>query len=159
MEKLISSWYKDQSLPESYIFPPDKRLGNVVVPRCNTVPVIDPADCPTDIIQQIWKASQEFGLFQVIAAYSIEAKKLGLRILELLCESLGIHSGYFEDKLSEDLQLVVNYYPPLPDPSLTLGMPSHCDPNLLTILLQEDVISNKRLKGAEHWAVTNSSDA
>ncbi|XVF32409.1 hypothetical protein REPUB_Repub17cG0079900 [Reevesia pubescens] len=274
-EKLISSCrYKNQSLPDSFIFPPDKRPGNLVIPRCKTVPVIDLSDNRTDAIQQIMKASQEFGVFQivnhgvpeniisdtrsvlkeffempvedkaslyledprrcklvtissnhdreqthlwrdnlrhpchpleecikywpeiptryreVIAAYSIEAKKLGLRILELLCEGLGIDSGYFEGKLSEDLNLSVNHYPPCPDPSLTLGVPRHCDPNILTILLQGDVsglqvfkdgewigveplpnafvinigyqlqvISNNKLKSAEHRAVTNSSDA
>ncbi|XP_039030776.1 2'-deoxymugineic-acid 2'-dioxygenase-like [Hibiscus syriacus] len=57
-------------------------------------------------------------------------------ILELLCEGLGLESGYFEDDLSEALLLVANHYPPCPDPSMTLGLPKHCDPNLITILLQ-----------------------
>ncbi|XWS76270.1 hypothetical protein CRYUN_Cryun01aG0160900 [Craigia yunnanensis] len=258
MKKLISSWDKDQPLPESYIFPPDKRPGKLVVPRCNAVPVIDLGDNRTDLIQQILKASQEFGLFQVVnhgvpekiisdtrgvfkeffempaedkaSMYSEDPRRFMLitstsnydrekihlwrdnlrhpchpleecvkfwpekptryRILELLCEGLVIGSGYFEDKLSEDLQLSVNHYPPCPDPSLTLGIPKHCDPNLLTILNQGDVcglqvfkdeewiaveplpnafvinigyqlqvISNNKLKSAEHRAVTNSSDA
>ncbi|XVF21598.1 hypothetical protein REPUB_Repub12eG0103600 [Reevesia pubescens] len=270
MEKPISSWYKVQSLPESYIFPPDTRPGKLDVLRCNTVPVIDLCENRTDTLQQILKASQEFGLFQVInhgvpeqiisdtrsvlkeffetpaeemrslfseeprrfkiitsssssntfwrenlrhpchpleecskfwpekpvryreviAACSIEAKKLGLRILELLCEGLGIESRYFENDLSEDLTLSVNNYPPCPDPSLTLGIPRHCDPNLLSILHQGEVcglqvfkdgewisveplpnafvinigyqlqiISNNKLKSAEHRALTNSSDA
>ncbi|XP_022771255.1 hyoscyamine 6-dioxygenase-like [Durio zibethinus] len=274
MEKLVSSWYKDQPLPESYIFPPDKRPGKLLVPKSNTVPVIDLADNRTDIIQQMLKASLEFGLFQVVnhgvpekiisetrsvfkevfempaedkaslysgdpsrcklitstsnydsekihlwrdnlkhpchpleecikfwpekptryrevvAAYSIEANKLGSTILELLCEGLGIESGYFEDKLSEKQMLSFNHYPPCPDPSLTLGIPAHCDPGILAILHQGDVcglqvfkdgewigveplpnafvvniayqlqvISNNKLKSAEHRAVTNSSDA
>ncbi|KAK8541535.1 hypothetical protein V6N13_137853 [Hibiscus sabdariffa] len=213
MAKLLSSWYKDQSLPESYIFPPDERPGTHLVPRCNTVPVIDLGDNRNHLVHQILKASQEFGLFQVVghgvpaklmsetmsvfkeffempaedkesltvysddprrcklvtssldyegdkihvwrdilrqpchplqdcikfwpqkptnyrevvAACSIEVKKLALTILELLCEGLGMESGYFKGKLSEDLEL--------------------------------GVISNKMLKGVEHRAVTNSSDA
>ncbi|OMO78460.1 Oxoglutarate/iron-dependent dioxygenase [Corchorus capsularis] len=128
---------------------------------------------------------------EVVAAYSIEAKKLGLRILELLCQGLGIDTNYFQGKLSEYVQMVVNYYPPCPDPSLTIpGLPKHSDIGILTILFQGDVcglqlfkdgewlnadplpnalvvniaylfqvISNKKLKSAEHRAVTNSSRA
>ncbi|MBA0763960.1 hypothetical protein Gotri_013350 [Gossypium trilobum] len=275
MEKLVSSWFNNKTLPQSYIFPPETRPGNHVIPRCNTIPVVDLSKAlaheRTAVVQQILEASQEFGFFQVInhgvsenlvndtmnvfkeffelpsedkagiysedlkrpcrlytsspnfnrekvhlwrdslrlpchplkecikiwpqkptryreivAAYSIEAKKLGLRILELLSEGFGLGSGFFGDKLSESAVLSLNHYPPCPDPSLTLGVSKHCDPNLLTILLQGDVyglqvlkdgewigveplhnafvvnighqleiISNNKLKSAEHRAVTN----
>ncbi|XVE72953.1 hypothetical protein DITRI_Ditri11bG0078900 [Diplodiscus trichospermus] len=279
MEKLVSCWCASKPLPESYIFPPETRPGKLVVPDCNTIPVIDlskvEAQNRADIVQQILKACEEFGFFQVInhgipetlmkesmdvfkeffempaeekamfysedpkkscrlltstvnydwekthlwrdnlrqpchpleeciklwpekparyrevvATCTIEAKKLGLRILELLSEGLGLESGYFGDKLSEALSLAVNHYPPCPDPSLTLGISKHCDPNLLTILHQGDVnglqvfkdgewigveplhnaivvnignqlqiISNNKLKSAEHRVVTNSTMA
>ncbi|XVF21601.1 hypothetical protein REPUB_Repub12eG0104000 [Reevesia pubescens] len=279
MEKLVSSWYKDKPMPESYIFPPETRPGKNIIPRSYTIPVIDLSKAlghdRTDIVQQILKASQEFGFFQVVnhgvsenlmndtmnvfkeffempaedkasvysvdlkkpcklytsssnydtekvhlwrdnlrhpchpleecikiwpekpttyrevvATYSIEAKKLGLWILELLSEGLGLESGYFGGKLSESLFLSVNHYPPCPDPSLTLGVPKHCDPTLITILNQGDVhglqvfkdgewigveplhnafvvnvghqlqiVSNNKLKSAEHRAVTNSTVA
>ncbi|MBA0709892.1 hypothetical protein Golax_024910 [Gossypium laxum] len=275
MEKLVSSWFSNKTLPQSYIFPPEARPGNHVIPRCNTIPVVDLSKALAHdrivIVQQILKASRDFGFFQVInhgvsenlvndtmnvfkeffelpaedkagiysedlkrpcrlytsspnfnrekvhlwrdslrhpchplkecikiwpqkptryreivAAYSIEAKKLGLRILELLSEGFGLGSGFFGDKLSESAVLLLNHYPPCPDPSLTLGVSKHCDPNLLTILLQGDVyglqvlkdgewigveplhnafvvnighqleiISNNKLKSAEHRAVTN----
>ncbi|GMI76122.1 DOWNY MILDEW RESISTANT 6 [Hibiscus trionum] len=279
MEKLVSSWFNDQPLPQSYIFPPDTRPGNHIIPGCTTIPVVDLSKASglhrTGIAQQILKASREFGFFQVVnhgvpenlvndtmilfkeffelpaedkadvysedpkrpcrlytssssyetekvhlwrdnlrhpchpleecikiwpqkptryretvAAYSIEAKKLGLRILELVSEGLGLSPGFFGDKLSESVLLSVNHYPPCPDPSLTLGVSKHCDPNLLTILHQGDVyglqvykdgewigveplhnafvvnighqlqiISNNKLKSAEHRAVTNSKVA
>lgn len=72
----------------------------------------------------------------VIRTFSVEGKKLGLTILELLTEGLGLESGYFKKDLSEAMLLVANHYPPCPDPSLTLGLPKHSDPNLITILLQ-----------------------
>ncbi|OMP09753.1 Oxoglutarate/iron-dependent dioxygenase [Corchorus olitorius] len=124
---------------------------------------------------------------EVVATFSVEAKKLASRILEFISEGLGLESGYFRDKLSEELSLVVNYYPPCPDPSLALGFSKHCDPNLITILHQGDIyglqvfkdgewigveplhnaivvnignqlqiISNNKLKSAEHRVVTNS---
>ncbi|KAK8982331.1 hypothetical protein V6N11_037502 [Hibiscus sabdariffa] len=241
MEKLVSSWYKNKTLPESYIFPPETRPGDLIVPTCKTIPVIDLGKAVgqnrTLIVRQILKASQEYGFFQdltkscrlstsssnytrekvhhwrdklghhchpledyiklwpekpiryreVVASFSIEAKKLGSRILELVAEGLELQSGYFGHKLSESMQLSVNHYPPCPDPSLTLGLSKHCDPDLLTILHQGDInglqlfnngewtgveplhnalvvnignllqiISNNKLKSAEHRVVTNS---
>ena len=66
MEHLVSSWCNDRSLPESYILPPEKRPGKLTVPLANNIPVIDlGGHDQTDIIQQIFEASQEFGFFQV----------------------------------------------------------------------------------------------
>lgn len=76
---------------------------------------------------------------EIVGAYAIEAKKLGSVILELISEGLGLETGYFRDELTESSLLSINYYPPCPDPSLTLGIPKHADPNLITILLQGDV--------------------
>ncbi|CAB4291509.1 unnamed protein product [Prunus armeniaca] len=281
MEKLVSSWYNVQPLPDNYIFPPDARPGKLDVPLCNNIPVIDmggagaEAHDRTSIIQQILNASEEFGFFQVInhgipenllkdtmrvfkeffelpvedkaslysedpnkncrlftssgnydweeahfwrdilrhschpleqciqfwpqkpityrehvGACSTQVREVALNILQLISEGLGLEPGYFRDELSQVSLLSVNYYPPCPDPSLTLGVPKHCDPNLITILLQGDVnglqvfkdgewigveplpnalvvnigyqlqiISNGKLKCAEHRAVTNSRNA
>lgn len=75
--------------------------------------------------------------------------KLVPRILELICEGLGLESGYFEGKLGEVTSLSVNHYPPCPDPSLALGLSKHCDPNLITILLQDDVCGLQIFKDNE----------
>ena len=64
MEHLVSSWYNDRSLPESYILPPEERPG--MLPLVKNIPVVDlGAHDQTDIIQRILEASQEFGMFQV----------------------------------------------------------------------------------------------
>ncbi|KAK0580988.1 hypothetical protein LWI29_008488 [Acer saccharum] len=226
MDKLVSIWSKDQSLPENYIFPPENRPGKFVdVPPSDTIPVIDlskTVDNRNDTIQQILQTSKEFGFFQVInhgvseklindsmsmfeelhgmsvedkaslfseneskscrlytgalnydsedihywrenlkhpcyplqesmqhwpqnqpdtvGKYSVEVNKLGSVILELICEGLGLEAGYLgDDKLSGSALMSVNHYPPCPNPSLTLGLLKHCDPNLITILLQGDV--------------------
>ncbi|KAK9704848.1 hypothetical protein RND81_07G014900 [Saponaria officinalis] len=56
MEKFVSSWSDGEKLPESYIFPPERRPGNNAEGLNRSV-----------IIQQIMQASQEFGFFQVIS--------------------------------------------------------------------------------------------
>ncbi|KAK4281261.1 hypothetical protein QN277_012780 [Acacia crassicarpa] len=71
MEKLVSSWYNNvQRVPQDYIFPPEKRPGDLRVPVDEVIPVIDLSEAEqgdrTPTIQKILKAAQEFGFFQVI---------------------------------------------------------------------------------------------
>ncbi|PSS14009.1 Hyoscyamine 6-dioxygenase [Actinidia chinensis var. chinensis] len=126
---------------------------------------------------------------EVVGAYAVEVRKLSMRILDLICEGLGIKVGYFGNEISKVQGFIVNHYPPCPDPSLVLGIGGHCDPNLLTLLQQDvhglqifkdgqwagveplphafvinvcnqlEVVSNGKLKSAEHRAVTNTSVA
>lgn len=74
----------------------------------------------------------------MVGAYSVEVRKLSLRILDLISEGLGVELGYFGDELSKIQDLVAHYYPPCPDPSLVFGVACHTDANLLT-LLQQDI--------------------
>ncbi|KAB2602235.1 hyoscyamine 6-dioxygenase-like [Pyrus ussuriensis x Pyrus communis] len=268
MEKLISSWYNGQTLPESYIFPPDARPGNLTTAHLrDNVPLIDLGGAEggdqTYINQKILKASQNLGFlghflrlqilfldhrattasdFQLlcyassfaclqktrqtstlttrkkscrlstssgyfdledvhlwrdylrhpchpleecmqqwpqqpsryrdlVGTCSAQVRKADMKVLELISEGLGLRTAYVRDELCHNVTLSVNHYPPCLDPSLTLGVPKHCDPNSITILLQEDhvnglqvfkdgdgsIISNGKLKSAEHQAVTSSS--
>ncbi|CAN4093320.1 unnamed protein product [Withania somnifera] len=75
---------------------------------------------------------------QVVGRYIAEVRKLSLTILELICEGLEIESGYFDEQSQVQL-LSANNYPPCPDPSLTLGIPKHLDPSLITIIVQGNV--------------------
>lgn len=65
-----SKWFDVQSVPKSHTFSIDDRPGNDPIPACKTIPIIDLAKLKTseriDTIQQIIKAGQEFGFFQVI---------------------------------------------------------------------------------------------
>ncbi|GJY34604.1 hyoscyamine 6-dioxygenase-like protein [Tanacetum coccineum] len=126
---------------------------------------------------------------QVVGNYSLEVRKLSLRILELICDGLGLERGYFKEDLAAAQMLTINHYPRCPDPDLTLGIRKHADPNLLAVLSQGNVyglqvfkdgqwlgvepmphafvvnvgyqlqiISNGKLRSAEHRAVTNSEE-
>ncbi|KAL1827253.1 hypothetical protein ACET3Z_005665 [Daucus carota] len=75
----------------------------------------------------------------IVGRYSVEVRNLSLRILDLISEGLGLEPGFFQGELSNDILMSTNYYPPCPDPSLSLGLPKHSDPNLITLLLQEDI--------------------
>ncbi|KAG8369247.1 hypothetical protein BUALT_Bualt15G0131700 [Buddleja alternifolia] len=224
MEILMSNWSNVvQSLPEKYVFPPEKRPGNHVFPIFKNIPIVDlEGHDGAEISQQIFHASQEFGLFQVInhgvrvslmddtmnvfkeffgmppeyktsfystdiisrkcriysstlnydkeefhywrdnfthhchplenhielwpenptryrevvGRYSVEVRKFLLRILDHFCEGLNLKHGYFDGEVSKIQLLSVNHHIPCPDPSLTLGVPVHSDPNLITCLQQ-----------------------
>ncbi|KAL8213956.1 hypothetical protein R6Q57_003405 [Mikania cordata] len=86
---------------------------------------------------------------KVVAEYSIEARKLLLKILELICDGMGLESGYFEGELSKNQVVSVNHHIPCPDPSATIGMQAHCDPNLISMLQQGHVSGLQALKDGQ----------
>ncbi|PSR94857.1 2'-deoxymugineic-acid 2'-dioxygenase [Actinidia chinensis var. chinensis] len=87
---------------------------------------------------------------EVFGSYTVEVRKVGLLLLDLICEGLGLECGYFEGDLSGGMVMNTNYYPLCPDPSLVLGLPKHGDPYLLTLLNQGHVPGLQVLKD-EQW--------
>lgn len=73
---------------------------------------------------------------EVLAKFIVEARGVAMKLLKLICEGLGLKEDYFDGDLTGGQVLInVNYYAPCPDPSLTLGLPPHCDRNVITLLL------------------------
>ncbi|XP_020231525.1 protein DOWNY MILDEW RESISTANCE 6-like [Cajanus cajan] len=90
---------------------------------------------------------------ECVGVFSVEVKKLASRILSLISEGLGLKCGYFDNDLTGSMLLNVNHYPPCPEPSLTLGVIKHSDPNLITILLQDHVCGLQVFKDGKWIAV------
>lgn len=69
--ELVSNQTGYQTVPERYIFPPEKRPVNNAVNHSINLPVIDlrggciDSDARDEIIRDIMKAGKEFGFFQV----------------------------------------------------------------------------------------------
>ncbi|RLN00061.1 mugineic-acid 3-dioxygenase-like [Panicum miliaceum] len=75
-------------------------------------------------------------LREVVGNYAVLARGLATEILRLLCEGMGLRPDYFVGDISGGRVAVdINLYPPCPNPSRTLGLPPHCDRDLITILL------------------------
>ncbi|XP_062021237.1 hyoscyamine 6-dioxygenase-like [Rosa rugosa] len=90
---------------------------------------------------------------EVIGSYSVEARKLSLGLSELICEGLGLESGFFGDELTQVQVMALNHYPPCPNPSITLGLLKHCDSNLLTLLIHEQEVHGLQVFKDEQWFV------
>ncbi|RZC46375.1 hypothetical protein C5167_039320 [Papaver somniferum] len=77
---------------------------------------------------------------EVAKKYLEDVWKLAMKISSAIAEGLGLEKDYIEKSLGEGCQIVAsNYYPPCPEPHLTLGLSAHSDHGGLTILMQNDV--------------------
>ncbi|RDX67880.1 Hyoscyamine 6-dioxygenase, partial [Mucuna pruriens] len=105
---------------------------------------------PSPEFMQFWP-QKPAGYREFIGKYTQELRTLGLKILDLISEGLGLGPKYFHGDLSANPVLISHHYPPCPEPSLTLGASKHKDPNLLTILLQQADISALQVFKDDAW--------
>ncbi|XP_074321525.1 1-aminocyclopropane-1-carboxylate oxidase homolog 4-like [Silene latifolia] len=90
-----------------------------------------------------------------VMEWETEVKRLAEKLMGLLSEGLGLPA----DKLKEvsyvgRASLTAHYYPHCPEPSKTVGIASHTDPGILTILLQ-DQVGGLQVKYNDKWIDLN----
>ncbi|KAF8016435.1 hypothetical protein BT93_H1830 [Corymbia citriodora subsp. variegata] len=77
---------------------------------------------------------------EMLMEYSKHVVRLGFCLFELLSEAPGFHPNHFKDmECGKGHSIMCQYYPPCPQPELTLGVTKHSDNDFLTILLQDQI--------------------
>ncbi|XP_027172135.1 hyoscyamine 6-dioxygenase-like [Coffea eugenioides] len=100
MASLLSSWSSNlKSLPENYAVPEGKRPGKLA-PISRDIPVIDLGEADrAAVVQKIIKASQEFGLFQVINHGVTE---------KLMIDAMDVGKEFFSIAVEEKMKLTAS---------------------------------------------------
>ncbi|KAK6140116.1 hypothetical protein DH2020_026114 [Rehmannia glutinosa] len=109
--------------------------------------------------------SSPFDFRQLVVSYAKETKLLFMLLVEAILESLGLKNREKktegvndddDDDILKELEddgsqlMVMNCYPPCPQPDLTLGMPPHSDYGFLTLLLQ-DQVKGLQIQHEHNW--------
>eukprot|EP01018_Ginkgo_biloba_P040796 Gb_41136 [translate_table: standard] len=88
---------------------------------------------------------------QVVASYAEEVKLLAAKLMVAIMETLALPSQYLQNSFENGSQIMVlNCYPPCPEPDLTLGIPPHSDYGCITILL-EDAVGGLQVQHEGEW--------
>ncbi|KAG0491343.1 hypothetical protein HPP92_004323 [Vanilla planifolia] len=88
--------------------------------------------------------------------FAVELEKLAERLLDLLCENLGLEKGYLKRAfLGSDgfptFGTKVSNYPPCPRPELFKGLRAHTDAGGIILLFQDDKVSGLQLLKDGSW--------
>ncbi|XP_057842674.1 jasmonate-induced oxygenase 2 [Cryptomeria japonica] len=89
---------------------------------------------------------------EVVHNYSEEALKLAKRLMGAFSLNLGLPQNYLETFIVQPYQnMLINYYPPCPEPELTAGFYAHSDIGMATLLLQETGSKALQIRKIDKW--------
>ncbi|KAI4314394.1 hypothetical protein L6164_027307 [Bauhinia variegata] len=89
----------------------------------------------------------------VFAEYAREIGALMSMLFGLMSQGLGLEKDCIEKRVGDrpNLYSLANYYPPCPQPELTLGLNEHNDITALTVLLQLDGVTGLQVYKDGNW--------
>ncbi|XP_031127217.1 1-aminocyclopropane-1-carboxylate oxidase 3-like [Ipomoea triloba] len=92
---------------------------------------------------------------KVMKEFAQELEKLAEKLLDLLCENLGLEKGYlkkaFYGSKGPNFGTKVSNYPPCPKPDLIKGLRAHTDAGGIILLFQDDKVSGLQLLKDDQW--------
>ncbi|KAK2636576.1 hypothetical protein Ddye_031368 [Dipteronia dyeriana] len=93
----------------------------------------------------------------VFGKYAKEIYELMNRLLRLISQGLGLEKYCLKKRVGENpsLKAQANYYPPCPEPELTLGLNVHTDFNALTVLRQSPGVTGLQVIKDGEWVAVD----
>ncbi|KAG8056943.1 hypothetical protein GUJ93_ZPchr0002g24457 [Zizania palustris] len=93
---------------------------------------------------------------RVMRQFTAELEKLAERLLDLLCENLGLEKGYLTRAFrgssgAPTFGTKVSSYPPCPRPDLVKGLRAHTDAGGIILLFQDDRVGGLQLLKDGEW--------
>lgn len=83
--------------------------------------------------------------------YGAEVLKLTDRLLDVFGELLGLKTGYLQESFGDTmLNVRLNFYAACPEPKRVLGLRAHSDPNVISVLIQ-DQVGGLQVKKGNQW--------
>ncbi|RZS05949.1 hypothetical protein BHM03_00036521 [Ensete ventricosum] len=96
-----------------------------------------------------------FAFRKAMREFATGLEKLAERLLDLLCENLGLEEGYLKNAFygskGPNFGTKVSNYPPCPRPELIHGLRAHTDAGGIILLFQDDRVSGLQLLKDGHW--------
>ncbi|GAB4827745.1 hypothetical protein Ancab_034631 [Ancistrocladus abbreviatus] len=116
----------------------------------------------SEIFCHCWHASHNFSdhlpdnppeYREEVVKYAKEIGALMSHLLMLMSRGLGLEDDCLERRMGENpyRKAQANYYPPCPDPELTLGLNVHTDICALTVVLQTEQVQGLQVIKDEKW--------
>uniref|UniRef100_A0A0D6QR89 Fe2OG dioxygenase domain-containing protein n=1 Tax=Araucaria cunninghamii TaxID=56994 RepID=A0A0D6QR89_ARACU len=89
---------------------------------------------------------------EVLHSYNEETLKVAKRLLGAFSLNLSLPENSLEKAIIEPYQnMLINYYPPCPQPELTAGFYAHSDIGMATLLLQETGSKALQIRKNDKW--------
>ncbi|KAJ7521794.1 hypothetical protein O6H91_19G068200 [Diphasiastrum complanatum] len=94
--------------------------------------------CPLPEVVETWP-DKPAAYREIAVEYATSVRHLAEQLLAALSECLELKADRLLRSLGTFIQtLLMNYYPPCPNPELALGLTAHSDISALTVLLQDE---------------------
>ncbi|KAL1543796.1 aminocyclopropanecarboxylate oxidase [Salvia divinorum] len=101
--------------------------------------------------------SKTAGFRDTMTEYRSELKKLAVRVMETMDETLGLPKGYIKKAFNgeeEDVAFFgtkVSHYPPCPEPEKVAGLRAHTDAGGVILLFQDDEVESLQILKDGVW--------
>ncbi|KAL8138788.1 hypothetical protein V2J09_004789 [Rumex salicifolius] len=120
----------------------------------------------SEVASQIWHPTDDFagalpeipsGYREHLGAFGKDLGLLMTRLMSLLSIGLGLEESCIKRKLGHQpfLRCHGNYFPPCPNPELTLGLPIHCDSVALSLIRTLDDVPGLQILKDKQWVAVD----